>query len=93
MYTIAIDDPMIFQDGETFARENHSSLKELVNKYVASLAAKVRMARLKEDKGFAETEEFLKSLAYVRTLVAKDGKPIPADIDPMAVYAEERHKP
>ena len=40
MYTIAIDDPKIYQAGEIFAKENHSSLKELVNLYVASLAKK-----------------------------------------------------
>ena len=40
MYTIAIDDPNIYQAGEIFASENHSSLKEMVNKYVAELVAK-----------------------------------------------------
>ena len=39
MNTITIDDPRIFQGGELFAKANHSTLKELVNKYVATLAA------------------------------------------------------
>ena len=38
MNTIVIDDPLVFQGGELFAKANHSSLKELVNKYVATLA-------------------------------------------------------
>ena len=39
MNTITIDDPHVFMGGELFAKANHSSLKELVNKYVATLAA------------------------------------------------------
>ena len=39
MNTIIIDDPMVYQGGEMFAKQNHVSLKELVNNYVASLAA------------------------------------------------------
>lgn len=91
MYTIAIDDPMIYLDGETFARENHSSLKELVNKYVASLAAKVRLSKQKESKSLSEQEDFQKALAYVKTLTAKGGKPVPADIDPMEVFVQEKY--
>ena len=39
MNTIVIDDPLIYQRGELYAKAKHSSLKELVNQYVATLAA------------------------------------------------------
>ena len=91
MYTIVIDDPMNYLDGETFARENHSSLKELVNKYVAGLAAKVRSSHKHEEKNISEQEEYLNAFAYVKTLTAKGGKPVPADIDPMDIYVKEKY--
>lgn len=92
MYTIVIDDPKIYQDGETFAREHHSSLNELVNKYVASLAAKVRMSNKKETKSLSEQEEYQKALAYVKTLVAKGGKNVPEDINPMEVFVQAKYR-
>ncbi len=48
MYQIAINDPKIFLAGEAFARENHSSLSELVNKYVANSCCKVLEAERKK---------------------------------------------
>ena len=62
MNTIIIDDPLVFQGGELYARANHSSLKELVNKYVASLAAQVNSSnqREKTTKSFTDTKEFQK---------------------------------
>lgn len=38
-----------------------------------------------------EQEEYQKALAYVETLMAKGGKPVPADIDPMAVFVQEKY--
>lgn len=38
----------------------------------------------------SEQEEYQKALAYVKTLTAKGGKPVPVDIDPMEVFVEEK---
>ena len=48
MYQITINDPKVYQAGEIFAKENHSTLEELVNRYVASLAADVLSPSEKE---------------------------------------------
>ena len=39
-----------------------------------------------------EKAEFQKALAYVESLTVKGGKPVPADVDPMAVFEEEKYK-
>jgi len=79
MYQIAINDPMIYQAGEIFARENHSTLEELVNKYVANLAAKI-LSRKEKKKVFTETEEFKKAMKFLDSFVVDDlSTPVPAD--------------
>ena len=69
MYTITIEDPKIYLSGEIFARENHSSLKELVNKYVASLAAKV-LSQKTVDVPYSEAKEFKEAMLFMDSFVA-----------------------
>ena len=71
MYTITIEDPKIYLGGEIFARENHSSLKELVNKYVASLAAKV-LSQKTIDVPYSEAKEFKEAMQFMDSFVADD---------------------
>ena len=81
MYQIAINDPMIYQAGEIFARENHSTLDELVNKYVASLAAKI-LSRKEKKVVVTETEEFKNAMRFLDSFVADDlATPVPTDED------------
>lgn len=42
-------------------------------------------------KRVSEQEEYQKALAYVETLMIKDGKPVPADIDPMEIFVQEKY--
>ena len=79
MYQIVIKDPAVYLDGETYARANHSTLEEMVNKYVASLADRVRTNNRRTDAAFSQTAEFLDALALVKTKAAKGGKSVPAD--------------
>lgn len=92
MYQIAINDPMIYLDGEAYAKENHSSLTELVNKYVASLAEKVRLTRKTQQQSLSQTDEFRKALAYVKAIVPTGGKPVPADENGLDVLVEQKYK-
>lgn len=91
MYQIAINDPMVYLDGETYARENHSSLEELVNKYVANLAALVRSRKKPSTVPFSQSEEFKKALAFVKTKAAKGGNPVPVDEDGLASLVETKY--
>ena len=73
MYTIAIDDPKIYQAGEIFAKENHSSLKELVNIYVASLAKKVS-SKTERKEALVKTEDFKNAMDFMDSFVVDDFK-------------------
>ena len=92
MYHIVIKDPTIYQDGETYAKANHSTLEDMVNKYVASLADKVRGKNKKTDVPFSQTDEFLNALAYVKTKAAKGGKPVPADENGLDALVDAKYR-
>ena len=92
MYEIAINDPTIYLDGETYAKEHHSSLEELVNKYVAGLADLVRSRKKQRAVPFTETDEFRNMLELVKTKAAKGGMPVPVDEDGMDALVETKYK-
>jgi hypothetical protein len=71
MYQITINDPAIYQAGEAFARKNNSTLSEMVNKYVASLAAKA-LSHKEKKVTFTETKEFKDAMKYMDAFVAED---------------------
>ena len=92
MYRIAINDPKAYLDGEIYARENHSTLEELVNKYVVALAEEIRSRKKHPAVSFPETDEFRQALAYVESLVAKGGNPVPADENSLDALVELKYK-
>lgn len=93
MNTIIIDDPRVYQGGEMFARENHVSLKELVNNYVASLAAKVQSRKGDVSKvAYTQTDEFKEAMEYMDNFVADDlAQPVPTDEETKAVVAHSKY--
>jgi hypothetical protein len=91
MYQIAIKDPAVYLDGEAYAKANHSTLEEMVNKYVASLADRVRTKSSRTSVAFSQSEEFLNALALVKTKAAKGGKPVPADEKGLEALADAKY--
>lgn len=93
MNTIIIDDPKVYQGGEMFAKQNHVSLKELVNNYVASLAAKVQSRNKNAvDVSFTQTDAFKKAMDYMDSFVADDfTTPVPVNEDTKAVVAHIKY--
>ena len=93
MNTIIIDDPKVYQGGEMFAKQNHVSLKELVNNYVASLAAKVQSRNKNAvDVSFTQTDAFKKAMDYMYSFVADDfTTPVPVNEDTKAVVAHNKY--
>lgn len=89
MNTIIIDDPKIYQWGEMFAKQNNVSLKELVNNYVASLAAKVQSRNKNSaDVSFTQTDAFKEAMDYMDSFVADDFTiPVPVNEETKAVVA------
>ena len=76
-----------------FAKQNHVSLKELVNNYVASLAAKVQPRKKNaDDVSFTQTDAFKKAMDYMNSFVANDfTTPVPIDEDSKAVVAHNKY--
>lgn len=93
MNTIIIDDPKIYQGGEMFAKQNNVSLKELVNNYVASLAAKVQSRNKKSaDVRFTQTDAFKEAMDYMDSFVADDFTiPVPVNEETKAVVAHNKY--
>lgn len=93
MNTIIIDDPKVYQGGEMFAKQNHVSLKELVNNYVASLAAKVQSRNKNAvDVSFTQTDAFKKAMDYMDSFVADDfTTSVPVNEDTKAVVAHNKY--
>lgn len=91
MYTISIDDPKIYQAGEVFASENHSSLKEMVNKYVAELASKV-LLRKEKYVPITKTEKFENIMKALDAYVVDDLKsPVPVEEDGKGAVAKVKY--
>ncbi len=83
MYQIAINDPNIYMAGEAYAKERHSSLDDLVNEYVASIAS-IFLSKSKKEKQItlADTEEFKAAMQYMDSFVADDfSAPVSVDED------------
>ena len=93
MNTITIDDPHVFMGGELFAKANHSSLKELVNKYVATLAANFYSSKEHAAKvPLMESEEFKKAMAFMDSFVIEDlSSEVPVDEDGKGALARIKY--
>ena len=94
MNTIIIDDPHVFMGGELFAKANHSSLKELVNKYVASLAANFYSSKehVKAEVPLMESEEFKKAMDFMDSFVIEDlSSEVPVDEDGKGALARIKY--
>ena len=93
MNTIIIDDPKIYQGGEMFAKQNNVSLKERVNNYVASLAAKVQSRNKNSaDVCFTQTDAFKEAMDYMDSFVADDFTiPVPVNEETKAVVAHNKY--
>lgn len=94
MNTIIIDDPLVFQGGELYAKVNHSSLKELVNKYVATLAAQVYSSKKRKEttRPFTETKEFENAMAFMDSFVIDDlSAEVPVDEDGKGALARIKY--
>lgn len=85
MNTIALNSKT-YQGAEMYARLHNVSVSDVVEKAVLLLLQKVEPKRK-----FTETAEFKKALAYVKTLKAKGGEPIPADENGLDALVESKY--
>lgn len=87
MNTISIDSN-IYKGAELYAKLHKISVETVIEKGLTLLLGNLTSKKEVAD----EDAEFQKALAYVESLTAKGGKPVPADIDPMATFVEEKYK-
>ena len=87
MNTISIDSN-IYKGAELYAKLHRISVEAVIEKGLTLLLGNLTSKKKVAD----ENAEFQKALAYVESLTAKGGKPVPADLDPMAVFVEEKYK-
>lgn len=87
MNTITIDSN-IYKGAEMYAKLHKISIEAAIEKGLTLLLGNLTPKKKVAD----EKAEFQKALAYVESLTVKGGKPVPADVDPMAVFLEEKYK-
>ncbi len=85
MNTIAINSKT-YQGAEQYARLHNVSVSDVVEKAVVLLLQNVQ-----PKQKFTETTEFKEALAYVKTLKAKGGNPIPADENGLEALVEKKY--
>lgn len=76
----------IYRGAEQYAILHNISVSDAVEKAILLLLQKVQ-----PKPKLTETTEFKKALAYVKTLKAKGGKPIPADENGLDALIEKKY--
>lgn len=71
---------------EEYARQHNISVSDAIERGVMLLWGK-----LQERQDAAKSMEYQNALAYVKTLKAKGGKPVPADENGLDALVEERY--
>lgn len=71
---------------EEYARQHNISVSDAIERGVMLLWGK-----LQERQGVVKSMEYQNALAYVKTLKAKGGKPVPADENGLDALVEERY--
>lgn len=88
MNTITIDSN-IYQSVENYAKLHNISVNDVIERGVSLLLGKVLAPKNTDVK---ETTGFKEALAYVRTLKAQNGKPVPENENGLAALTDLKYK-
>ena len=88
MNTITIDSN-IYQSVENYAKLLNISLNDVIERGVSLLLGKVLAPKNTDGK---ETTGFKEALAYVRTLKAQNGKPVPENENGLEALTDLKYK-
>lgn len=88
MNTITIDSN-IYQSVENYAKLHNISVNDVIERGVSLLLGKVLAPRNTDVK---ETTGFKEALAYVRTLKAQNGKPVPENENGLEALTDLKYK-
>ena len=87
MNTISIDSN-IYKGAELYAKLHNISVEAVIEKGLTLLLENLTSKKKVAD----ENAEFQKALAYVESLTVKGGKPVPADVDSMSIFVDEKYR-
>lgn len=85
MYQIAINNN-VYKGAEMYAKLHNISVSDAIEKAVMSL-----LQKLQPKQKYTDTTEFKDALAYVKTLKAKGGMPIPVDENGLDALVEDKY--
>lgn len=88
MNTITIDSN-IYQSVENYAKLHNISVNDVIERGVSLLLGKVLASQNTDVK---ETTGFKEALAYVRTLKAQNGKPVPENENGLEALTDLKYK-
>lgn len=88
MNTITIDSN-IYQSVENYAKLHNISVNDVIERGVSLLLGKVFASKNTDVK---ETTGFKEALAYVRTLKAQNGKPVPENENGLEALTDLKYK-
>lgn len=88
MNTITIDSN-IYQSVENYAKLHNISVNDVIERGVSLLLGKVLASKNTDVK---ETTGFKEALAYVRTLKAQNGKPVPENENELEALTDLKYK-
>lgn len=86
MNTIAIDSN-IYKGAESYAKLHNISVTAAIEKAISLFLQKVQ-----PKQKLMETTEFKEALAYVKSIVPSEGKPVPADENGLDALVEQKYK-
>lgn len=86
MNTVAIDSN-IYKGAELYAKLHKISVEAVIEKGLTLLLGKNTLKKEVAD----EDVELEKAMKLMETMMIQGGKPVPADVDPMAIFVQEKY--
>ena len=86
MNTVAIDSN-IYKGAEFYAKLHKISVEAVIEKGLTLLLGKMTLKKEVLD----EDVELEKAMKLMDTMMIQGGKPVPADVDPMAIFVQEKY--
>ena len=86
MTTITLSNDTI-KNAERYAKQHNISISDAIERGVALL-----FGNLQSKKEAVSESDFQSALAYVKSITAKGGKPVPADEDGLNALVEAKYK-
>lgn len=86
MNTVSINSN-IYRGAEQYANMHNISVADAVEKAISLFLQKAE-----PKQKISETSKFKEALAYVKSIVPTEGKPVPADANGLDVLVEQKYK-